>query len=185
MVVLGITMCQHLQLLVNDRTFESESVLHSVFTSPFGFTRWIIAIELVGNFDIQIALVSGIWLIFEFSVKCLTLLDSQYITKVEHCLLPMSVLGVGAGREPNGFVTGSKFNVEPCDKSMNEIVALSAETERDSESKFGWRDGIQVESQDWTWICYKCFHFDSINKWFRKRIFFHWRESEAVDVVPD
>ena len=97
----------------------------------------------------------------------------------------MGIFRVWAGRKTNGFVAGSKFNVEPGDKGMNKVIALNAEAERSSEGKIGWCDSVEIESQDRAWICYKSFDFDCIDKWFCERILLHWREIEAVDVVPD
>lgn len=97
----------------------------------------------------------------------------------------MSVFRVWAGGETDGFVAGSELYVEPGNESMNKIIALSTEAERYLKSQVGCSDGVEVESQDWAWICYKCFDFDCIDEWFCKRILLHGRKVKAVDVVPD
>lgn len=97
----------------------------------------------------------------------------------------MSVFGVWAGGETDGFVTCSELNVEPGDEGMDKIIALSAEAERSSKSEIGRGNSVEIEGQDWAWICYKCFHFDRINKRFCKRILLHRRKGETIDVVPD
>jgi hypothetical protein len=147
--------------------------------------RGVTALKFVGYLDVQIALIPGIGLVFKLAIKSLALLNCQYLTKIEYSLLPMSVFGVGAGGEANGFVAGGEFYIEPGDKSMNEIIASGAEVERYTKGKVGCCDRVEIEGQHGAWICHKCFDFDGVDKRFCERILLHWREIESVDVVPD
>lgn len=121
----------------------------------------------------------------ERALNLLTLLDGEDVLEVEDGLLPVSVLGVGAGREADGLVAGGEVNVEPGDKGVDEVIAPGDELEVGLESQIGSGAGVKVESQDVDGVSDDSLNVDSVDKGLGESSLLKGAVIESVDVVPD
>lgn len=110
------------------------------------------SIQLVIDLNVKVTLVLCVWLVREISCNTLAFLDRENFAKVEDRLLPMSIFGMRARREPNRFVTGSKVNVKPGNERVDKVISLATEVEGGGKGEFGGRDGIEINCEDRTWI---------------------------------
>ena len=150
-----------------------------------GVSGLVCGVQLVIDFDIEVALVLRVRLICEVSCNTLAFFDCEDFAEVENRLLPVCIFGVRTGREPNGFVTGSEVDVEPGNEGMDEVVSLATEAERGGKGEFGGCDGIEIDCEHRAWISNQSFEFDGIHQWLGQCILLHWGEVEAIDIIPD
>ena len=120
------------------------------------------SVQLVVDFDVEVALILCVGFVCEIACHTLTFLDCKDFAKIENGLLPMRVFGMRTGREPNRFVTRGKVDIEPGDEGMNEIVSLATEAEGSGKGEFGGCDSVEVDGENRTWIRDEGFQFDCI-----------------------
>jgi hypothetical protein len=113
------------------------------------------------------------------------LLDGQDFAQVENGLLPVSVLGMGTGAESNWLVASSEVNVEPCDESVDEVVATAIEDKGRGECEVGGCAGVEIEGEDCGWVGDNSLDFDGIDERFGEGSVLEWGVIESVDIVPD
>jgi hypothetical protein len=97
----------------------------------------------------------------------------------------VSVLGVRASRESNGFVACAELDIKPGDESMDEVVATSIERVRLLECQIRSRDCVEVEGDDGARIGDHSLHIDSINKRLGHGGGLERGVVESPDIVPD
>lgn len=85
-------------------TRERKHLAHAVLVLLLD--RHLLAIELVINNDIQISGVASVGCAGQLSRDGLASLDGHGFLGVENGLLPVGILGMGAGGEVNGLVAG-------------------------------------------------------------------------------
>ena len=107
----------------------ADNLTHLVCSTSLSLSHWIISLKLILNLHIQISLLHRIRPVIQSSLNLLSLLHRQYFLQVEHCLFPVCVLCVWTGREADGFVARGKVDIEPGNKSVNEIIAADVECE--------------------------------------------------------
>lgn len=112
----------------------------------------LIPFDSISNRDIKISIVSRVWRTGKRPSDGLRCRDFQCGGSVKDCLpdavdprgtfydmseyiLPMSVLRLRTSREMHLFMGASELDVEPCEKSVNIVIAMSDEPERRIESK--------------------------------------------------
>jgi hypothetical protein len=105
------------------------------------------SVQLVVNANIEITLVLRVRLICEVSCHTLAFLDCKDFAKIEDGLLPVRIFGMRTGREPNGFVTGSKVDVEPGNEGVDKVISLATEAEGGGKGEFGGCHGIEVDCE--------------------------------------
>lgn len=161
------------------------SLAHLVQAPALGRPRRVLALELVVDGDVEIALVLLVGAVVERALHLLTLLDGEDVLEVEDGLLPVGVLGVGAGREADGRVAVGEFNVEPGDKGVDVVIAPGDELEVGPESQIGGGALFKVEGQDVDGVSDDSLDVDSIDKGLGEGSLLKRAVVEAVDVVPD
>lgn len=92
-----------------------KSSTHLVLATTLCLSRDVIRLELIGDLDVEIALILLVGLVLEDAFDLLALLDGEHFAEVEDGLLPVGVFGVWAGGEADGFVAGCEVDVEPGD----------------------------------------------------------------------
>ena len=162
-----------------------EHLAHLVLSLSLGLTEWILSLELVRDLDIKVTWVLGVWSVGEDTTNLLSLLDGQDITEVEDGLLPVSVLGVWAGREADWLVAGGEIDVEPGDDGVDKVVAAGVEEEWGSEGQVGESALVEVEGQDGGWVGDNGLDLDGVDEWLSEGSLLEWGVVEAVDVVPE
>ena len=111
--------------------------------------------------------------------------SSKNIAQVEDSLLPVGVLGVGAGGEVDGLVASAELNVEPGDESVDEVGALGAESVGNLEGKVGGGDGVEVEGDDRARVGDESLHLNGVHEGLVESNLLHRAIVKSVDVVPD
>lgn len=162
-----------------------EHLAHLVLSLSLGLAEWILSLELVRDLNIKITWVLGVWSVGEDTTDLFSLLDGQDITEVEDGLLPVSVLGVWAGREADWLVAGGEIDVEPGDDGVDEVVAAGVEEEWGSEGQVGESALVEVEGQDGGWVGHNGLDLDGVDEWLGEGSLLEWGVVEAIDVVPE
>jgi hypothetical protein len=97
----------------------------------------------------------------------------------------VGVLGVRASREVDGLVAGAEVDIEPGDKSVDEVAALGSEGVGNLEGKVGGGDGVKVEGDDGARVSHESLHLDSVDEGLVKSDLLHGAVVKAIDIVPD
>ena len=121
------------------KTYKLRGLLVHTYTNPLAhlvlclasrLPVHILGLELVGDGDVQVAVVLLAGLILQNTADCLAFFDSQDVLKVEDSLFPVRVLCVRAGGEADGLMAGGKLNVEPGNDGVDKVVAAYLELVR-------------------------------------------------------
>lgn len=108
--------------------------LHLVLADTLAPPIWVVRLQPIGDLDVKIPFVLRIRFVFQDAFYLFSLFDSEDISQVEHCLLPVGVFGMRAGRESYWFVARGEVDVKPSYEGMNEVVPSDVESEGGSES---------------------------------------------------
>lgn len=145
----------------------------------------VLGFVLVIDDDVEISSIPVVRSASQASRHLLARFDCQNVAQVEHCLLPVRVLGVRTGGEPNGFVAGRELNVEPGDKSMDEVVAADGEIEGKLECEVVGGAFVEIKGDDGAGIGDNGFEFDCVDQRFCEGCHLQRCVVKAVDVVPN
>lgn len=115
----------------------------------------------------------------------LALFNCKHVLEVEHCLFPVSVLCVWAGREPDGLVACGKLDIEPRNDGVDEVAAAGLQLVWKIEGKVSDGAGVQVECDDWGWVSHDGLDVDSVDEGLGHGSFLERSVVETPDVVPD
>lgn len=108
----------------------------------------VAGLEVVVNLNVEVATVLVVGPDVELALDLLAVLDGEDVLDVEDGLLPVGVLGVGAGGEADGLVASGEVDVEPRDEGVDEVVALGRQGEGGVEGEVGGGAGVEVEGED-------------------------------------
>jgi len=145
----------------------------------------VVRLELVVDLDVEVAAVLVIGLDEELAGDLLTLLDGEDVLEVEDGLLPVGVLGVGAGREADRLVARGEVDVKPRDQGVDEVVALDRQLERSGKGQVGRGAGVEIEGEDRRRVRNNRLQVDGVDERLGQGRLLEGRVVEAVDVVPD
>jgi len=145
----------------------------------------IVNVELVGDANVEIAVVFLAGFVLELAGDGVTLFDGQDILEIEDSLFPVRVLCVGAGGKANGLVAGGKLNIEPRDDGVNEVVATDLELVGFPESEVGDGAGVEVEGDDGRGVCDDGLDVDGVDERLRHGCRLERGVIETPDIVPD
>lgn len=158
---------------------------HLVAARTLGGALGVVGDEAVLELDVEVAGVLAVRPVVERALDLLALLDGEDLVEVEDGLLPVGVLGVGAGGEADGLVAGRELDVEPGDHGVDEVVAAGGEVEGAREGQVGGCALVEVEGEDARGVGDDGLDLDRVNQGFREGGFLEGGVVEAVDVVPD
>ena len=158
---------------------------HAVIARSLGSAVRVIGDEAVRDVNVKVTAVLRVGLDIELALDLLTSLDGQNVLEVEDGLLPVGVLGVGAGGEADGLVAGGEVDVEPGDEGVDEIIALGFQLEVAGEGEVGGGAGVQVKSQDQGRVSDDGLEVDGVDEGLGESSLLQGGVVEAVDVVPD
>lgn len=158
---------------------------HLVLGLSLGLSRGVRGLEAVLHLDVEVAAVLVVGADVELALDLLALGDGEDVLEVEDGLLPVRVLGVGAGREADGLVAGREVNVEPGDQGVDEVVAAAGQLEGHVEGQVGDGARVQVEREDGDGLRHGRLDFDSIDQGLGQSGLLEGGVVESVDVVPD
>ena len=159
--------------------------LHPVEAAALGSTVRVRGLKLVGDGDVEIALVLVIRLVLQDTRDNFLLLNGKDIAQIEDGLLPVGVLGVGTSREGDRLMACTKFDIEPSDHGVDEVAALRRQRKWNLEDQVGRGNGVKVQGDDGARVCDECLHLDGIDKRLGKGNLLHRAVVEPVHVVPD
>ena len=109
----------------------------------------------------------------------------EHVLEVEDGLLPVGVLGVGAGGEPDGLVAFGELDVEPGDEGVDEIVAAAAEFEGDLEVEIGCGALVEIEDENGRGFSHNGLELDGVDEGLGEGGLLERSVVESVDVIPD
>lgn len=158
---------------------------HPVLAVALGGPGDVLGLELIGDPDVEVAPVLRIGADVEAELDLLAVLDGKDVLKVEDGLLPVSVLGVGAGGEADGLVAGGEVDVEPRDKGVDEVVTLDGQVKFGGEGQVGNGASVEIEGEDRGGVGYDGLDVDGINEGLGQSRGLQGSIVEAVDIVPD
>lgn len=158
---------------------------HLVLALALSGTSGVLGQELVLNLDVKVAAVSVVGLDVQGTLNLLASLHGDHVLEVEDSLLPVGVLGVGAGREADGLVGGGEVDVEPGNKGVDEVIAAGRELEGGGEGEVGNLALVEVQGQDRCGVSNHRLHLDRVNQGLGKSSGLEGAVVKAVDVVPD
>ena len=142
-------------------------------------------LKLVCEGDVEVTRILVVGAVGENTGHRLFLLNGQDITEVEHGLLPVGVLRVGAGGEGDGLVASAELDIKPSDHSVNKVAALDRERVGDLKRKVLLGNSVEVESDDGARVSDKSLELNGVDERLGKGDFLHRAVVESVDVVPD
>lgn len=145
----------------------------------------VLCLELVRDGDVQITVVLLAWSCVELTFDGLAFFDCEDILQVEDCLFPVGVFGVRAGGEADRLVALGEFNIEPCNDSVDEIVAADLEGVRHLESKVGDGAGVEIEGDDWGGVSHDSLNVDGVDKRLGHGSRLERSVVKTPDIVPD
>lgn len=137
---------------------------HLILSSTLGLSVRVIGLQLVGNLDVQVALVLVVGLVLQETLDLFALLDGKNFAEVEDSLFPVSVLCMRASGESDGLVAGGKVDIEPCNQSMDEVITTYVEGKLGAESKVGHGAGVEIERQDGCGISDNSLDLDGVDE---------------------
>lgn len=158
---------------------------HLVQAGSLSLAGGVLGLETVFDLDVEIATVLLVGAVVERALNLLSLLDSKHILEVEDGLLPVSVLSVWPSGEADCLVAGGKVNVEPGDKSVDEVIPSGDEVEWAAESQILDRALVKVEGENERWVGNDGLHLDSIDERLRQGGLLERRVVETIDVIPN
>jgi hypothetical protein len=100
-----------------------DQLAHLIFAFALCCTHRVFGHQVVGDLDVEVALVFIVGLVHKDAAYLLSLLHRQNFSEVEDSLFPVSVFGVWPCGEANGLVACSEVDVKPGDQSMYEVVS--------------------------------------------------------------
>lgn len=142
-------------------------------------------LQLVSKLDVKVTSVLGVGLDVELDLDILVFADGKHVLEIEDSLLPVGVLGVGASREADGLVAGGEVDIEPRDKSVDEVISLSSELKVSGESQVGGGAGVKIESENGGRVGDDGLEFDGIDEGLGQSSLLQGAIIKAIDVVPD
>lgn len=142
-------------------------------------------LQLVVDCNVKVSAVLVVGAAGQRAVNLFALLTGENILEVEHCLLPVGVLGVRAGGESNGLVACGELDVEPRHKRVDEVVASSSQVELYVVSQVGGGALVQVKNQNTGGVGHNSLHLDSVDERLRQGGLLERGVVETVDIVPD
>lgn len=158
---------------------------HLILASSLSRSGRVVRAELVGDLDVEIALVLIVGLVLKDALDLLALLDGEDVLEVEYGLLPVGVLGVRAGGEADGLVTGGEIDIEPGDQGVHEVVPAAVEGEWEGEGQIGSRAGVEVEGENGSGVGDNGLDLDRVDEGLRESCVLERSVVKAIDVVPD
>jgi hypothetical protein len=89
------------------------------------FALAINSMEAIIYINVQITGVGLVRCAAKSSRNLLASLDGDGFGSVEHCLFPVSILGMGTGGESNWLVASSECNIKPSNECVDIIITSS------------------------------------------------------------
>ena len=122
-----------------------EMFLHLVIETSFSKSALIVCLKLVGDGDVKIPLLLLVWFACQEACHLFVLLDSQYISEIEHSLLPVSVLAMRTSRERYWLVTCGELDVKPSNQGVYEVNPPHVQDVRGLKCKIGRGNGVKID----------------------------------------
>jgi hypothetical protein len=145
----------------------------------------LLRLELVINRNVEISSVAVVGSAAQLALDLLASLDGENVCKIEHCLLPVGVLGVRTRAEADGLVAGGELNVEPRNESMDVVRSAHRKREWEAEVEVIGSARVEIERDDGGWVSNDGFELDGIDEGLSEGGDLERGVVEAVDVVPD
>ena len=168
----------------NDKT-QSVRLAHDIGALALGLATLLVGLESILDLDVQISSVAVVGLAEQSAVELLAGLNGKVVVEVKDGLLPMRVLGVGAGRELDGLVAGRELNVEPGDQGVHVVGAADGEGVGEVEGEIGDLAGVEVESDERCGVGNDGLEVNSVDEGLGEGGALEGGVVEAPDVVPD
>ena len=111
--------------------------------------------------------------------------NGQSLGSVEHCLLPVSVLGVRTGRELDGLVAAREVDVEPTKESVNVVVTGSVKLEWNLKVEVLFGDRSEVDVPDGARSGSDGLEVDAVYQRFTECDLLDARVVKSINIVPD
>jgi hypothetical protein len=178
--------CSDVETINKEQKHEwSLRLAHDIGALALGAATLLGGLESVLDLDVQISSVSVVGLAEKSAVELLAGLDGEVVVEIENGLLPVRVLGVGAGRELDGLVAGREFNVEPGDDGVDVVGAADGEREGKVECEVGDGAGVEVDGDEGDGVGDDGLEVDSVDEGLGEGGALEGGVVEAPDVVPD
>lgn len=161
------------------------SLAHLVLADARAGPVGVGGVQLVLDLDVEITTVLVVGATDERAMHLLALLDGEHVLEIEHCLLPVGVLGVRASGEGDGLVARGEFDVKPSHQRVNEVVASSSQIKRYTVGQIGNSALVQVEGEDTGGVGNDGLHLNSINEGLGEGSCLERGVVESVDIIPD
>jgi hypothetical protein len=145
----------------------------------------VLGLELVGELDVEVAVVLLAGPRVEDTGDVLALLDSEHVLEVEDGLFPVRVLCVRARGELDGLVARGELNVEPRNDGVDEVAAAHLEAKGAVEGQVGDGASVEVEGQDGRGVGDDGLDVDGVDEGLSHGGGLERRVVEAPDVIPD
>lgn len=147
--------------------------------------RGLVTLHLVVDLDVEITIVAVVGRTRQCALDDVSVRDGQCLWGVEHCLLPVSVLGLWAGAELDGLVASGELDVEPSKEGVDVVVTGSLELEGNLEGEVLLLDGTDVDVLDGTWLRNNSLEVYAVDQWFTESDVLDTRVVKSINVVPD